>query len=113
MPKMGFLSTFFQANVGREISDLGHQIARRCCPAVWSRVHPKAVSMSPSEARGYIRAHASLIVEAELAATIVSRRKLARRQVAILNLAREALVETLVGEVVRVQKTTVPRRFAA
>jgi hypothetical protein len=69
--------------------------------------------MNASEARGYIRAHAAPIIEAELDVAVSRQRGPARQHALVASIAQQALVETLVGEVVRVQKTVSHHRRAA
>ena len=69
--------------------------------------------MSPAEARGYLRAHAAVILRSEVQATLASRRLPVDLQAHVVELAREVVVETLLREIIRVQKSTTYRRAAA
>lgn len=50
----------------RMVEDLVYRIAARCEPAVWARISATAFSMDPAQARGYIRARSTLIVNREV-----------------------------------------------
>ena len=110
---MGLLTALYDPTRSRRIDLVCQQIAQRCCPAVWNRAHPRALSMSPAEARGYLRAHASMVLRSEAAATLANRRLPAELHAKVVEVTGEALVETLLREVIRVQKLSAPRRAAA
>lgn len=110
---MGFLPALFDPTRSRRIDLVCQQIAQRCCPAVWNRAHQRALAMSPAEARGYLRAHAAMVLRSEAAATLASRRLPVELHGKVVEAAGEALVETLLREVIRVQKSAAHRRAPA
>ena len=110
---MGFFAALFDPNHSRRIAEVSQHIAQRCCPAVWNKVHQRALAMSPAEARGYLRAHAAVVLQNEVAAVLANRRLPLGLCAQVTEAARDALVDTLLREVVRVQKTTTGRRRAA
>lgn len=113
MPNMGFFTALFDPNQSRRAKDIAQQIAQRCSPAVWRRAHRCALAMAPAEARGYLQAHAALVLSSEVASSLANRRMPTNLHAQVSTLAREILVDTLLREVVRVQKTTTNRRLAA
>ena len=106
---MGFFDAFASSAAARQTAEIALQVSRRSCPAVWHKVQGRVLEMSLPQVRGYIYAHAADVVESEAARCGVAHE---RRQ-ELVRLAREAVVETLVCEVARVQRTQVGRRRAA
>src|SRR5688500_16798202 len=113
MPNMGLLDTLWQRSADKHLVDLAEKIAQRSCAAVWARVHHRAVGMNSAEARGYIRAHAGNLLQADVHAAVSHRQSLGLSAAPrIAELATHKVVEALLREVVRVQKTTTHRRLA-
>ncbi len=108
-PFMGFLDALTNSATARQTTELAQQVARRSCAAVWNKVQRRVLDMSLPEARGYIRAHAAAVVEAEAARAGVA----PSRCDELAGLAREAVVETLASEVARIRRTQAGRRWAA
>ena len=75
-----------------KISDLANDIASRSYEAVWQRVYPSVVGMSPAEARGYARARAAVVVrdKIELTLTRLGDRRIDQQRV--YSLAMETVV---------------------
>ncbi len=105
---MGLFDAFASSAAARQTAEIAQQVSRRSCAAVWQRVQAKAISMSPAQARGYIRSHAAPVVEEEAARCGVSH----ARQRELVPLAREGVVETLLCEITRVQRIQYGRRAA-
>jgi hypothetical protein len=102
----------------RRLTELASGIAASCWEEIWSRVAPRAATMTPAEARGYIRAHARqpVTVGVELAA-----RRLAdlgaKQQEELLELAIEEVLRRSLAELVRGRRSAIQhlrgRRAAA
>jgi hypothetical protein len=50
-----------------DVARLASEIAQRSFDGVWKRLSPAVASMPPQEARGYVRARAAAVVQAEVA----------------------------------------------
>jgi hypothetical protein len=97
----------------KQLSTLASDLASRCSAAVWDRGGPRAVGMTPSEAKGYLRALATAAVSDRLTDDLLRSRGLAESAAEeIIALAAEGVVERLVGEVVRWQRAQAQRRAA-
>jgi hypothetical protein len=97
----------------RQIATLASELAARCCAAVWDRGGPRAVAMSPAEAKGYLRALATAAVSDRLTDEVLRTRGICESAgEEIISLAAEGVVERLIGEVVRWQRTQAQRRAA-
>lgn len=87
---------------------LAEQLALECQEQVWKRVAPQAASMTPAEARGYIRAISHRIVKEQVASAAVHSQQNAATGQRLLGLATEQVIR-LVGIQLRavrsVQKT--------
>lgn len=106
---MGLFDAFASSAAARQTAEIALQVSRRSCPAVWHKVHGRVLEMSLPQVRGYIHAHSAEIVESEATRCGVAH----GRRKELVKLAREAVVETLVCEVARVQRTHVGLRRAA
>lgn len=106
---MGFFDVLRGSSAPRQAAELAQHVARRSCAGVWSRIEGRVLQMSVPEARGYIRAHSAEIVAVQTVRSGVA----PHRQSLVVELAREAVVETLVCEVARVQRVRMGRRLAA
>ena len=62
---MSWLDYFLRRRINTELVEAAQAIAVRHRIAVWERVEDTVPQMSPSEARGYIRARAATIVHSE------------------------------------------------
>jgi hypothetical protein len=62
---MSWLDYFLRRRIKTELVEAAQAIAVRHRIAVWERVEDTVPQMSPSEARGYIRARAATIVHSE------------------------------------------------
>ena len=67
---MGLLETILRPRTSRQLQRLSVQIADRCLDAVRVRLNPLAYSMTPAEARGYVRARAAAVVSREVDLTV-------------------------------------------
>lgn len=106
---MGLFDAFASSAAARQTAEIALQVSRRCCPAVWHKVQGRVLEMTLPQVRGYIHAHSAEIVAAEAARCGVAHERLKD----LVKLAREAVVDTLVCEVARVQRTQIGRRRAA
>jgi len=106
---MSLLDAFTSSAAARQTAEIAQQVSRRSCAAVWHKVQARVLVMSEAQARGYIHAHAAEVVQAEAARCGAS----IERQQELVRLARAAVVDTLVCEVARMQRTQMGRRRAA
>ena len=63
---MGLLETILRARTARQLQRLALLVAERSLDGVRHRLHPMAHSMTPAEARGYVRARAAAVVTHEV-----------------------------------------------
>ena len=97
---------------GKQAAGLASEVAQQSCAAVWDRVQATVLGMSPAEAKGYIRAHATETVMGKIDAGLLRKRAIsASARAEIVTMAADGVVEKLLNEVVRLQRTT--RRRAA
>src|SRR5690606_8714642 len=61
---MTWIHSIFAFRNARLVQDAAEELVARVWPWVWQRVKDRAIFMSPAEARGYVRAHASELVRA-------------------------------------------------
>ena len=111
---MGLFDALFLKPGAQQITDLAEQISHRSCAAVWQRVQDRALTMVAAEARGYLHAHAGPLLEGEVQKAVTGRRGFSpQAQREVVELARQKVVETLLCEIARMQKTAGHRRLAA
>jgi len=63
---MGLLETILRPRMTRQLQRLAVQVAERSLDGVRHRLNPSANSMTPAEARGYVRAKAAAVVTREV-----------------------------------------------
>jgi hypothetical protein len=66
LSKMGLLETILRPRIARQLQKLSLIIAERSLEGVRHRLNPMAYSMTPAEARGYVRARAAAVVTHEV-----------------------------------------------
>jgi hypothetical protein len=111
---MSFLDALLQFGGAARVTALSAEVAQRACAAVWDRVNPRVLEMGAAEARGYLRAWATEAVNGRVDANLLRQRgiPLAARST-IVSLATDGIVERLLDEVLRIQRTRHVRRHAA
>lgn len=102
---MTWIHSLFAFRNARLVQEAAERLAARVWPWVWQRVQRRVVDMTPAEARGYIRAHASEMVRAS-AATIVQEHETLKEwaEESIVEQALESLVTLGQAEVVKHQR---------
>lgn len=90
---MGFLNSIISLTNARQLNEYAQVIAQKSYPHVWRRVKQRVLTMTPAEARGYIRAHSAEIIRANVTAALESHDGLG-------DWAREALVERASDDVI-------------
>ena len=63
---MGLLETILRPRTARQLQRLALQVAERSLEGVRHRLNPLAHTMTPAEARGYVRARAAAVVTREV-----------------------------------------------
>lgn len=97
-----------------QITSLVDRVVARSHSAVWQRVRDRAWSMSPYQARGYIRARAALIVEREMTIAVAELPEFPQTQLDfVTDVVRQRLVERTLADVSRMRQATEPLRRAA
>jgi hypothetical protein len=111
---MQFLESLLRPHGAKAVVALSSELAQRTCASVWDRVNPRVLGMNSAEARGYIRAWATDAVNKRLDDVLLRQRGIASAaRPHILAEATEGIVERLLDEVLRIQRTRVVRRHAA
>ena len=86
--------------VSDRVTEMAERVAGRSRMAVWQRVVDRAGALAAAESRGYIRARAASVVQAEMDRLIEQEGpKVARQRERIVALATQSLVETLAAQI--------------
>src|SRR5690606_33844544 len=102
---MTWIHSLFAFRNARLVQEAADQLTARVWPWVWQRVQRRVVHMTPAEARGYIRAHASEMVRASAATMVQEHESLqAWAEESIVEQSLEGLVTLGVTEVVNHQR---------
>jgi|GEM_PF-2009836 len=102
---MTWIHSLFAFRNARLVHEAADQLTARVWPWVWQRVQGRVVHMTPAEARGYIRAHASEMVRASAATMVQEHASLqAWAEESIVEQSLEGLVTLGVTEVVNHQR---------
>ncbi|MCP4192128.1 MAG: hypothetical protein GY768_16065 [Planctomycetaceae bacterium] len=97
-----------------QIASIVDRVVIRSHHAVWQRVRERAWSMTPYEARGYIRARAALVVEREMSIVLAELNDFPSVHAPLVAAAvSERLVDRTLGDVSRMRRATEPLRRAA
>jgi hypothetical protein len=105
---MALLDFLFPSRRRAEMDALVDQIAGACVEAVCRRVELQAAGMTPSEARGYIRARSTPVVHQKTVFALAHRsRQLAAQREHLQDLAREEVTRRVLTRVRQ------PRQLAA
>lgn len=108
------IESLFGLRAAKQVATLASEVAQRCCAGVWDRVHPRVLEMTSAEARGYIRVWANQAVTPRITVeTLRARGIRAAAKTEIISQAAEGVVETLLDEVLRMQRTARVRSRAA
>ncbi len=108
------IESLFGLRAARQVATLASEVAQRSCSAVWDRVYPRVLEMASAEARGYIHVWATQTVTPRITVeTLRARGIRAAAQTEIISQAVEGVVEKLLEEVLRIQRTDYVRRHAA
>jgi hypothetical protein len=104
---MSIWSRLFSRTSTRQISNWAVEVARRCQLEVAERLSDSIHRMSLPEARGYIRARAGRVIDAEI--SLVSRRTGCQPSVAVAirERAMEETIRLAIGELLRATRRTV------
>ena len=93
---------------------LGEKVASRSRVAVWNRVSHRMPSLTGAEARGYIRARATTVIERETELLIAEEgAKAARHRDQILRDANESVIRLVMEQVHSSRRSVLPMRRAA
>ena len=99
---MSWLDYFLRRRINTELVEAAQAIAVRHRIAVWERVEDTVPQMSPSEARGYIRARAATIVHSEADKVIAGHDLLTDAQLPLLvAAATDAVIADILVEINR------------
>ena len=90
---MGFIDSIISLTNARQLNELAELVAQKSWPQVWRRVRHRVMSMTPAEARGYIRAHSAETIRANVSALLNTHE-------AVGDWARETLVERASDDVI-------------
>ena len=102
---MTWIHSLFAFRNARLVQEAADRLAVRVWPWVWQRVQRRVVHMTPAEARGYIRAHASEMVRASASSIVQEHESLQEwAEESIVEQALEGLVTLGVTEVVKYQR---------
>ncbi len=108
------IESLFGLRNARQVATLASDVAQRSCSSVWDRVNPRVLEMTSAEARGYIRVWATQAVAPCISAEALRSRGIrAAAGPEIISQAVEGVVEKLLDEVLRIQRTVRVRRRAA
>jgi len=99
--------------ISDRLAEMTERVAGRSRMAVWQRVADRLAELGPIEARGYIRARAIAVVQAE-ADRLVEQEgpRVGRIRERIIAAATQSLVETIILQVQQ-RCAAQPRRYAA
>lgn len=99
--------------VSDRLTEMSERVAGRSRLAVWQRVVDRLSLLDPTEARGYVRARAAVVVHAETDRLIEQEgAKIGRLRERIVAIASQSLVETIVAQVRQHQQPLRQRRVA-
>lgn len=102
---MKFLGLFSRASQQDRLAKLVAEVASRSCAELWSLVQSPTTQMSPAQARGYLRARSAPLVAREAEAALRCRGSFSNSlQAELIELAKEQVVVSLLGELQRIQK---------
>jgi len=97
----------------KRIGELADQIARRSQDPLWQRVGRRAATMTPAEAKGYIRAWSAEVIVAQIDLARVAHRELSEADESRLTTAaRERVVEMLLSRIRAARSREAARRAA-
>jgi len=110
---MHLFDLFLPLRGPKQVASLASELTQRSCAAVWDAAQHRVLSMSVSEARGYLRAKATEVVAAKVDARVLAQRGIAPAARAnIVSLAADGVVERLLNEAIRLKRTQGHRRAA-
>lgn len=97
-----------------KVTELAERIAARSRQAVWQRVWQRVSTLSPAEARGYIRARAASIVKQETERLIAQEGSPAEAiREKLIVAASEAVIAQLLHQSRGTRRTNAPQRRVA
>ena len=99
--------------VADRLTEMAERVAGRSRMAVWQRIVDSTAALALAESRGYIRARAAGVIQAEMERLIEQEGpKVARQWEQIVAVATESLVETLAAQLQQ-RRATLRHRQAA
>ncbi len=102
---MTWIHSIFAFRNARLVQDAAEELVARVWPWVWQRVKDRAIFMSPAEARGYVRAHASELVRATAVSIVQKHDSLQEwAEESIVEQSLERLVNLSLAELVKQQR---------
>jgi hypothetical protein len=97
---MGWPHTLVHWLISDRLAEMAQRVAGRSRLAVWQRVVDRVANLGPTEARGYIRARAAVVIQVETDRLIVQEgEKVGRMRQRIIAAASHSLVETIAVQV--------------
>ena len=95
------------------LAELAAHISAGALEAVWRRVYSRLSTLSPTEARGYIRARARLVIHRQVTQTLSQQPQLMAWHARLVDLANEATIETVLRQWRKLQPQSTAARRAA
>ena len=110
---MGLLPLFGRRRTEAVLAELAVHISAGALEAVWRRVYSRLSSLSATEARGYVRARARMVVCRQVTQTLSQQPQLQAWHGRLVELASDAIIDTVLCQWRKIQpQSTVSRRAA-
>ena len=110
---MSWIQSLFAFRNARSVQEASEQLIVRVWPWVWQRVQARVVSMTPAEARGYVRAHSSEMVRTSAASLVANHPTLQDWAVeSVVERTLDALVTLSLAELVQHQRQLLQQKMA-
>ena len=110
---MGLFPLFGRRRTEAVLAELAAHISAGALEAVWRRVYTRLSSLSPTEARGYIRARARLVISRQVTQTLSQQPQLQAWHGRLVEMANDATIDTVLNQWRKIQPhSTLGRRAA-